>query len=239
MLMRKFKNAHEGDTCIVMANGPKLVETPRELLDAYPTFGTNKIYLIDEFIDDEYDYWQHGQYEGFVPTYWISFDRIMILECIPDILDYPVRAKFVPREYPVPDAVQMRMAVGAAFSINPESRVIMGGSVTYVALQLAAHMGFKRILIVGMDHEYTGHAPKDGALFIQEGPDTDHFHPHYFEEGHVYSRWAGGNLDNGYALAKMALTELGVEVFNLTPGGKMEVFERSTLDEWLPEKVSA
>ena len=40
------------------------------------------------------------------------------------------------------------------FSKHPHFRIWEGGTVTYVAIQLARFMGFSKIILIGVDHNF-------------------------------------------------------------------------------------
>ena len=103
----------------------------------------------------------------------------------------------------------------------------MGGTVTFANLQLAAYMGYTKVLLVGVDHYYKISETQRPALpFVAAGNDQDHFHPDYFQKGSVYAAPEVEGTTHFYEVAKHVYTSMGRQIINLTPGSKLDVFER-------------
>ena len=68
-----------------------------------------------------------------------------------------------------------------AFARDVRSRVWESATVTYVALQLAFHMGFEQVILVGVDHN--SNVPgKANSTIVSQGDDPNHFHPRLFRQ---------------------------------------------------------
>jgi hypothetical protein len=117
------------------------------------------------------------------------------------------------------------------FSFDPKNWIYEGGTVTYVALQLAYFMGFKTILLVGLDHyyQYTG-LPNEEV--VMEGNDTNHFVGNYFPPG---TKWNNPDLvqsEISYTEARRVFEEDGRRIINLTPNSGESVFEKGELKDY-------
>jgi hypothetical protein len=100
-----------------------------------------------------------------------------------------------------------------------------GATVTYVALQLAYHMGFREAVLIGVDHAFAS-SGKPHTLVLSEGPDRDHFDASYFGRG---VRWQLPDLETSelaYRLARDQFERDGRSVLDATIGGKLTIFER-------------
>ena len=114
---------------------------------------------------------------------------------------------------------------GPRFSTDVRGRVWEGATVTNVTLQLAFHMGFKQVILVGLDHNYatTG---KPNTTVTSQGDDPNHFSPSYFGKGF---RWQLPDLDTseiGYAFARDAYRKARRQVLDATVGGKLTIFPK-------------
>ncbi|MBW8012502.1 MAG: hypothetical protein FVQ83_14900 [Chloroflexi bacterium] len=233
-MLRKFKDIHTGEICVVIGNGPSLKDTPLELLKKYPSFGANKIFLLD----------------GFTSTYYTVIDQYMIHSCTPRLMawsslrelprrtefstGYAPREMFIRRGFPVPGSNQINCVVEAGFSTDINECVIMGGTVTFANLQIAYYMGFTTALLVGVDHNYSGMTDKKpGATFVAEGEDVDHFHVEYFESGHIFAAPELEGTSRSYEAARRVWETDGRKIINLTPGTKLDVFEVGTYEDWI------
>ncbi len=203
----KLVGKHTGETGIVVGNGPSLNAVPVEFLNKYPSFGTNLIYL----------------HESFVPTYYIAVDPSNVRG------DYYERVNALPSikiighklAKNIPGCIWLQTnSAQQKFQKTPFSNPIWEGySVTYVVLQVAYRMGFKTILLVGVDHRY-------------HGKGNDHFHPDY----EVGWNWVEHDMTKSipaYQLAYRYYTVEGRRIINLTPGSDLHVFEKGELSEWL------
>jgi hypothetical protein len=114
---------------------------------------------------------------------------------------------------------------GPGFSREVSGRVWEGATVTNVALQIAFHMGFEQVILIGVDHNFTTKGPANKTVTSQ-GDDPNHFSPAYFGKGF---RWQLPDLETseiGYRLAKQAYETAGRKVVDATVGGKLSVFPK-------------
>ena len=215
----QFKGLHSGETCIVMGNGPSLSKVPKEFLDKHITFGSNKIYDFP-----------------YRPDYYCIIDEVMLGNCLPKLQEgwKPKKQMFVRAEARIEDNYPVYPVVLSGFSKDIRNLVIMGGTVTYAMLQIAAYMGFKKIYLVGVDHYYPKSMTGKPEIFVAEGEDPDHFvceggEP-YFKPGERYARPQDTTL--AYAAAKEFFDEFGIECINLTEGTKLDVFKKGNIREY-------
>lgn len=206
----KLHNKHAGETCIVIGNGPSLRNVPDSFLNKYPTFGSNRIYL------------------RFVPTYYVVINPLVIENNRADIeaLD---TTKFV-RANSGLTGYELTKGLQESFSYDPPTWINEGYSVTYVSLQLAFYMGFKRVLLVGVDHRYafTGEPNETQLVFS----DPNHFDPNYF----VGQTWQTPDLVKSEAYYFRALVTYTANdrfIYNLTEGTALDTFVKGDLNEWM------
>lgn len=100
---------------------------------------------------------------------------------------------------------------------------------TYVALQLAFHMGFSQVILIGVDHHYTS-TGRPNTTVVSQGEDRDHFHGDYFGKGF---RWQLPDLETSeraYRMARTAYERSGRQVLDATIGGRLNVFPKVDYD---------
>ena len=149
MELKDFYQYHRGETCLIVGVGPNLGLTPPEWFD-YPSFGVNTIF----------------RYEGWKPTYYVGVDERLQRENGAEIVTkYRDIPKFVPR----PDRDTWQGDNFYRFYHRP-GEVILGGKLAnqkdaltgfgigYVrimgaVLQIAWHMGFTTMLMIGVQHK--------------------------------------------------------------------------------------
>ena len=110
-----------------------------------------------------------------------------------------------------------------------------GNTVTYVAMQLAFHMGFQDVALVGCDHSFAVSGPANKTV-VAEGMDQSHFDPNYFSNG---DKWQLPDLDeseSSYRKASQVYSAHGRRLVNATVGGKLDVLERVSLGSFLASR---
>lgn len=219
-----YEGKFRGQTCVIVGNGPSLNRTNTALLkDAY-TFGANRIYLGIESL-------------GFTPTFYVCVNDLVIEQCWDDIVRLPMpkflSSRFRSADKPAERMIWMRTdgVPGAivAFSDNPVHGVFEGHTVTFVAMQLAYWLGFKKVILVGVDHNFTTKGEANATVVTQES-DPNHFRPDYFGKGF---RWQLPDLEASeaaYRLADYVFRRTGREIVDCTVDGKCQVFRKSTLE---------
>ena len=100
-----------------------------------------------------------------------------------------------------------------------------GFTVTYVALQLAFHMGFKKVILIGVDHNFTTKGPANQAV-VSQGDDPNHFAPNYFGAAFKWQLPDLEGSERAYRLARQAYETAGRMVVDATVGGKLTVFPK-------------
>ncbi len=217
-----LKNIHKGQRAFIIGNGPSLKQTDLTKLKNEFTFGMNCIYLLFPEL-------------GFSSTYFCSINDLVIEQFNDDILALPMPKFLAWRSHrhfnPQLPINQLPTFVyttytGPRFAHDVRGRVWEGATVTNLALQLAFHMGFEKVILIGVDHNFTskGEANK---IVISQGDDPNHVSPNYFGKG---IRWQLPDLDTseiGYALARDAYQKAGREVLDATVGGKLTIFPKA------------
>lgn len=212
-----FMDKHAGETAVVIGNGPSLKDVPLSFLRKYPTFATNRIYLLDKF----------------TATYYVSVNPLVLQQSKDQINAYPAKAKFVAEAYAgeIHGAHGLVSTGAQLFSFNPAAYVYEGFTVTFVCLQLAFFMGFKTVLLVGVDHKYKMDGPANSETTWQ-GDDPNHFSPDYFKG----ARWNNPDLERSrqaYMLAEKAFAENKRRILNLTKDSGLDVFKKGKLAQWM------
>jgi hypothetical protein len=226
-ILGEYKDAHRGERCFIIGNGPSLKVTDLSRLRGEYTFGMNRIYLMFPKL-------------GFMTSYYLSVNDLVIEQCAHDILSLMI-PKFLgwrAREYirPVledgesfpsdpPTAFLHTTYTGPKFSHDARQRLWEGATVTYVALQLAFHMGFSQVILIGVDHNFSTKG-KPNTTVTSEGDDPNHFDANYFGKGF---RWQLPDLETSeraYQMARENYSAAKREVLDATIGGKLTVFPK-------------
>ena len=216
-----LKDIHKGQRAFIIGNGPSLRQTDLTKLKNEFTFGMNRIYLLFSEL-------------GFSTTYFCSINDLVIEQFSADILALPMPKFLAWRSHrhfsPQLPISQLPTFIystytGPRFSPDVRGRVWEGATVTNMALQLAFHMGFEKVILIGVDHYFTSKGDANKTV-VSQGDDPNHFAPNYFAKGF---KWQLPDLDTseiGYALARDAYQKAGREVLDATVGGKLTIFPK-------------
>jgi hypothetical protein len=204
---------------VIVANGPSLNRFPLDFLAKETTICLNKIFLgLKKF--------------RFYPRYYVavnhkvieqSVSQIRLLNCV-KFIDSVAMERGLLRENALTHAIRENRS--AAFSTDLSAGYNQGHTVTHAALQVAYHLGFSTVILIGLDHRYTYQGKPDEERIL-EGPDTNHFSPEYFGGG---QRWDNPNLvesEKHYRAARTAYEADGRRIIDVTPDGACPVFEKS------------
>ena len=208
---------------MIIGNGPSLNNTDvQKIRDEY-TFGMNRIYLA----------WKDW---GFSTSFYLSINDLVIEQCAEDILNLTMPAFVAWRSHQwlrPKDNLHFLYTTytGPTFAKDASRRLWEGATVTYTALQLAYHMGFSTVVLIGVDHSFASKG-KPNETVVSQGDDPNHFNPNYFGKGF---HWQLPDLDTSevaYTMAREAYAADGRQVLDATIGGKLQVFPKVDYDTY-------
>lgn len=216
-----LRNRHFGRRCFIVGNGPSLREMDLTPLRGEFIIGTNLIHLHPECV--RWSRW-----------YYCCVNPHVIAQSREAIAGLGV-VKFLPWEERgrlgrVSGSLWVRTLHRPGFCMDLTEPLWQGGTVTYVALQTAFHLGFTEVVLIGVDHHYE-RAGQPNKLVVSEGADPDHFSPAYFGPGF---RWQLPDLEQSetaYRLARQAFEQEGRRVRDATVGGRLTVFPRVRFED--------
>jgi len=224
--LKVWKNKFMDQKAVILCNGPSLNKVDFDELtnSSVFTFGLNKINLLfsrTDFrpsailavnpyvIEQNSDFYNQTQLPLFIDCYGKKY------------------LKFRQNVHFLHSATSPgKFARDCSMSIN------QGTTVTYLAMQLAFHIGFAKVAIVGCDHSFSAKGPSNSAVVSGE-TDPDHFDPNYFSGGNVWQLPDLSVAELHYKVARDTFEEDGRHIVNCTEGGKLEVFERQKLSIFL------
>lgn len=217
----RFYNSHLGETAILLANGPSLNEMNLDFLKKYTVIGVNKIYLgFKKF--------------NFYPKYYVAINDLVIKQSIEQIRSLSC-VKFISKRnrsilpenaltYHIDtDNPKVSFFKDISYGVNE------GFTVTYACLQIAYFMGFKRVIIVGMDHSFA-YIGNPNEIKLLEGNDENHFSSEYFGN----QLWQNPDLrksEEFYKIADQIFTSNGREIIDATLKGNCCVFQKRDYKE--------
>lgn len=223
-----LKDRHKGERVFIIGNGPSLNKNDLKKLQGEYSFGVNGIFL-------NYDKM------GCHPTYYVVEDTFVAEDRGKEIKNYKgPKAQFFGNylRYAIddkPDNIWLNVKVDYReyedfpnFSTNAVRQVWVGGTVTFISLQLAYWMGFSEVYLIGFDHSY--HIPKsaivDGLDITSTEDDVNHFHPDYFGKGYRWHDPKVDRMEKAFAKARKTFEKDNRIIKNATVGGHLNVFDR-------------
>lgn len=229
--LESLRNKHKGERCFVVGNGPSLNKCDLSLLQNEYSFAVNGIFYKTEEM-------------GYKPNFYMVEDNHVVADNLAAINKYQCDYKFFPANYRnliraddstifIPADLGFYREHHPSYCIprftkNLPMEIFAGQSVTIMQLQLAYHLGFSQVYLIGMDFSYD--LPKstvvDGVNYTSQEDDVNHFHPDYFGKG---KKWHDPKLDRVMMCYEKCKTEFeadGRKIYNATVGGKLELFDR-------------
>ena len=229
----KLRDIRRGDSCVILCNGPSLNKVDFDLLNRSKVFtiGLNKINLL--FNRTSY----RPDLIVCVNPYVIKQNEDFFSETnIPLFLDYTgiksngySMSRF--NKHNQLHIMHSTNVVGK-FAGDLTGSICQGSTVTYVALQIAYHIGFKYVTLVGCDHNFDTKGSPNQTIKLK-GTDNNHFDPNYFSTS---DSWQLPNLlgsEYHYQVAREVFLHNQRQIFNSTEGGNLELFERISLKSFL------
>jgi len=205
----EWGNLHRGEVTIVIGNGNSLKSVPKELLNKYPSFGSNLIHMLP-----------------FQPTYFSCVGDKYLTQYAGVIRDTAAKAKiaFI-SSYHLKDNIPDLQKLYSLDNVElihedtvtfPGEYYMTGGTVTYVNLKIAFFMGFETVLLVGCDHN----------------EDWAHFYGNHLNKPPSEKEWR--DMTYHYFVAGEVYKDAGRRIVNLSNPSRLdEFFEHGEIGDWL------
>jgi hypothetical protein len=224
--LRELRDSHLGETAVIVCNGPSLLSVDLSLLRGVFAIGLNKINLLFNKRD-------------FRPSCIVAVNPFVIEQNTEFYTQTDLPLFLDSRSSRVlgskPNVVYLHSTGKPGFARDVSGSVFQGGTVTYVAMQLAFHLGFHRVGLIGCDHNFTTKGPANKVV-VAGDRDDNHFDSNYFAGG---VRWQLPDLaesEIAYIRAREAFSAAGRTLMNCTEGGRLEIFERQILADFLKDE---
>ncbi len=214
--LKEFKDKYTGKRVILICNGPSIKETDLSLIKDEYTICLNRFYIYFDKI-------------GFIPNFYVCMVDLVLEQFKDDIEKLPC-IKFV--NWRLHNFFHSTQFLKEGYSFNPYFQEDItkpmhgGGTVTYTSLQLAYYMGFKEVVIIGMDHNFKEKGLASTVEVRSYEKDESHFDPNYFPKG---TKWILPDLDKSeysYHLANVFYNNNNRKILDATVGGHCQVFDK-------------
>ncbi|TNE53544.1 MAG: DUF115 domain-containing protein [Bacteroidetes bacterium] len=225
--LRSIKDRHRGERLFLIANGPSIKDMDLSVLKDEFTMCMNRFYIYFEKI-------------GFIPNYFVCVEDLVLGQFADDFNNLPLEDKFV--NWRLHKRIDQCHYLKESFAFNPffqedlTQPTHFGGTVTFACLQLAYHLGFEEVIIIGMDHSFKEKGVANKIEVRTYEKDESHFDPNYFPKG---MKWKLPDLDKseiGYAIARDHYKKNGRRIIDATVNGKCTIFPKKDFYEYYPKK---
>lgn len=229
--IRCFQSKFDGERCFIIGNGPSLIASDLDILKNEHCFAANKIYKI---FDDTV--WR--------PEFYFCADSFVLNDCKENIKDLKLPNIFIQLEgkkhhleqdnsnviyinnyYPFL-VNRYKRVKGIKISKDVAHHFAGGETVTFTAIQMAIYMGFKKIYLLGVDHNYSQKIDSKGNLTTD--PSIKDYFGNIKTESYNIQSYETTNA--AYQVARDFCDKNKIKIYNATRGGKLEVFERADFD---------
>lgn len=233
--LKTLKGIHDGKRCFIVGNGPSLCASDLDKLKKEYTFASNRIYEIFDQTE-----WRPSFYLAVDPDFLkenreklnlIDLDHLFLAVGEKDLTGYPVNK--VTRIYF--NEIMFKIIkppiwndLTSYISTDISNHFSNGYTVTFQAIQMAIYMGFSEIYLLGVDFNYSTTYDAEGKIHMDESV-IDYF------TGRTYPSSLQNYASNlqAYSVSREYCDNHNIKIMNATRGGKLEVFERTTLEEIL------
>ena len=223
--LRDLQGTHSDDRrCFVVGNGPSLTRIDMSRLRDEVTLGSNRVFI-------GFQSW------GFEFDYWMVQDRILAdqsaLEFARNLSDDIT--KFIPysiiRHFDtncMKNVVPLHLDYTKPFYFSDDPFAIGEGfTVTFGLLQVAVILGFREIVLVGVDHNYV--IPEENVTDDRKWSGrglSNHFSESYtnYEQGQVWEMPDIEKMSRAYLAAADWASKNGIKIVNASPDTRLEAF---------------
>ena len=158
--LRKFRNYHKGEDCVILGSGPSLNDIPHEFLDKFVVFGANlsfKYHKPDYWVvnDAQFSWVKEGRkmcYKNNIPAFisWVWADKPEI-SYTNEIVMYPYRLPTEQSQKNLKLKNHLMNLFNNPLCLEKKGMSGVNNVLTEGAIPLALYMGFERIFLAGVD----------------------------------------------------------------------------------------
>lgn len=235
--IQQYKDIHLGERCFIVATGPSLRVEDVEMLKGEITFGVNGIFKIYPQTDWRPTY--YGLCDTYVYLNYIKKGYIMDLDSfaekeafLPKRLEkvlqknsHTQKTKLIPFCYL--NHMLTEKNTRLYYSDDPVWGFYNSRTVACYCANIAQYMGFKEIYFLGVDCDYI----TNGQHF------SDEKNPNAIQISQLKSAQVA--LIKAFTFLKEEMEKRGIQVYNVTRGGALEVFPRISLEAVLGRELPA
>lgn len=223
--LKKLKGSKKGERCFIIGNGPSLKATDLDRLMDEDCFAANQLYRIYPQTNWRPTYYTVVDWHGIGQDTSSSLDTDILF-----LGDYYWRKNKTQGDNIIVfygNRLLDTKLSSFRFSDDITKQIYLGATVTFVNLQIACYMGYDKIYLLGVDHNYAYIKDSSGKVVRNAGTANSHFFNDE-QSKNVYGDMEG--MTNAYLITKEYADQHGIKIYNATRGGMLDVFERVNFD---------
>lgn len=221
--IKKYKDLYKGERCFIVATAPSLDYKDLDLIKGEKAFGVNSIVLAYDKTDWRptfYGLQDKNAYDNLEEKILASKDEIeeMFFGISSKNLTPDVKCPCCFYRLNILDHDKRGTKHKNKCNKNVENCVYDGHSITYSMMEIAMYMGFKEIILLGVDCDYSGKQ----MHFIS------------YTDNKVAN--ASENMYKSYLKMREYAEKNGIRILNASRGWKLDAFECVHLEDVLASK---
>lgn len=218
-----LKKDRRKERCFIIGNGPSICKEDLAKLGNEDCFVSNRFCYGYDMIE-----WR-PKYYVVQDIYALSASELNNLEA-----SYCLFGSYVWRKNTIKKDNAWCIPTRRALSVNKirfgsslEDEIVSAYTVTFTIMQIAYYLGYKEVYLLGIDHKFPCvHDDKGNIISNTEE------RAHFFNEKSTEMINIEG-MTNAYICAEKFAKQHDFHIYNCTRGGKLEVFQRKSLEEVL------
>lgn len=231
----RMRNIHKGERCFIVATGPSL-----------RTEDLEKLYENKEFCISMNSIFRSFPKYKWRPDIWLCVDAEAPAEYGNDMIEMDVKDIFISDSSMDVDVGLLEKKCYIYHSImgrevweqdaiteDFSTKVLNGSTVTNVCIQLAIYLGFERIYLLGVDNSYV--LGKQQHFGEEKEPAEIKNQP--VEMWNELTKYEVALNEKVYENSRKFAERQGIEIYNATRGGRLEVFKRVDFDTLFEQKT--
>ena len=233
--LKEYKNKYAGKRCFVICNGPSLTQEDYLMLKDEYTFGMNMIFNWFEKTGIETDFFVCQDYfnraldmkEGLMR---IKESKVLLSDHMFVKYGFNTEAK----HFLIPASmwnIHFPRCLNKVMINEKKLGFAIGNSVAFLCVELACYMGFSEIYLLGADCTFDGGVENMHASGLGGNELDDRNMKKRREYLLKNKKKIYGAIIEDCKIAKKYAHKHHINIFNVTRGGALEVFERKELED--------
>jgi hypothetical protein len=223
--IKKFHNLHKGERCFILATGPSLQKTNVKLIKDEILFGVNTLFRgMKDLGLKKVDYYAVQDRNMFDQYYkdLLSLDTTFFLGILAAKKYLSNKEEYEKYQKNEPILLRSLQRIRhSGWKTKNITRGVYGSHLVPVGmcLPIAYYLGFNEVYLLGCDCDYSGKKQHFDGFKVAKEKFPKHQEKYWIE------------VFREFEIYKEGFEADGRKIYNATPGGKLEIFERKRIED--------